>query len=229
MWTENYFDQLWWQQQSSAACPRCRMTLEEKLHICRCTQDKATLKWTEAIVALMLWMKAEQSDPNLIQALTQGLQAWHSGTAPLEATPVFYKQSLLGWDAALDGWLLVEWHAQQETYWLTWQRKKLSKWWMTKLIKKLWNVSWEMWDHCNGILHNSLQPCKDILDSQINKKRWSPSTAMAFKQFPEMCLCSSSNLWRTSYNNQGIIKKNGLHWSKQQWRENGTSMNLELT
>ena len=36
--------------------------------------------------------------------------------------------------------------------------------------KKLWNVSWDMWEHRNGIMHNSLQPCKDILDSRINEQ-----------------------------------------------------------
>jgi len=84
-----------------------------------CTQDDAALKWTKAIVALMQWMKDEQSDPNLIQALTQVLQAWRSGTALSEHTPAFHKQSQLGWDAALDGWLLVEWQVQQDAYWST--------------------------------------------------------------------------------------------------------------
>ena len=27
-----------------------------------------------------------------------------------------------------------------------------------------------MWEHWNGMLHNSLQPCNNILDSRINKQ-----------------------------------------------------------
>jgi len=39
-----------------------------------------------------------------------------------------------------------------------------------ELIKKLRNVSWDMWEHQNSMLHNSLQPCDNILASRINKQ-----------------------------------------------------------
>jgi len=37
-----------------------------------------------------------------------------------------------------------------------------------ELIKQLWNITWDMWDHRNGILHHANRPCNDILDSAIN-------------------------------------------------------------
>ncbi len=38
---------------------------------------------------------------------------------------------------------------------------------MVKLIKKLWNIVWDMWDHQNEALHAS-DSYQDILESKIN-------------------------------------------------------------
>jgi len=64
------------QQRSTAEFPQCRMTIEDKTHIIRCTQAEATSTWMVAITALMKWMKDRQTDPQLITVLTLGLQAW---------------------------------------------------------------------------------------------------------------------------------------------------------
>jgi len=102
--------------------------------------------------------------------LIEGLQAWRSGVPSTGATAAFQAQSLLGWDVALDGWLAVDWRLQQEDFWATWRRKKSSKRWITELIKKLWEVAWDMWEHRNGILHSSTPSSDEILDSHINTK-----------------------------------------------------------
>jgi len=39
---------------------------------------------------------------------------------------------------------------------------------VVELIKKLWNVSWDMWAHQNGILHQSPVARHDILEKQVN-------------------------------------------------------------
>jgi len=41
---------------------------------------------------------------------------------------------------------------------------------MTKLIKKLWNLSWDMWEHRNDALHQSKSHNDVILDSKINNQ-----------------------------------------------------------
>jgi len=111
-----------------------------------------------------------KSDPILMEELVNGLQVWQLGTTSAGSTTASQKQETLGWDVLLDGWLSIEWCMQQETYWSTWQWKKSSKWWVSELIKKLWNVSWDMWEHWNGILHSSTQTQEEILDSQINEQ-----------------------------------------------------------
>jgi len=159
-----------WKQCTSDVCPRCATPLEDKAHITRCPQEEAAAVWSTAVTAFTQWMKDEQTDPSIIQAIAEGLAMWRSGTTTNNDTPAFQKQSWLGWDAALDGWLTTEWRAQQEQYWSQWQRKKSSKRWATELIKKLWNISWEMCAHRNGVLHDAQQQHTDIIDSQLNSQ-----------------------------------------------------------
>jgi len=39
-----------------------------------------------------------------------------------------------------------------------------------ELIKKLWNVAWDMWEQCNDILHAESDPSQFIQDSKINEE-----------------------------------------------------------
>ncbi len=159
-----------WKKRTSDTCPRCGSSPEDKDHITRCTQEEAATIWLNAITALTQWMKDEQSDPTLIKAITEGLAEWRSGIPADNDTPAFQKQSELGWQVALDGWITIEWRAQQEQYWLQWRRKKSSKRWASELIKKLWNISWDMWAHRNGVLHAVEHPHNDIIDSRTNEQ-----------------------------------------------------------
>jgi len=110
-------------------------------------------------------------DPQLITLLILGLQAWWEGTPIPQDTTVAQSQTLIGWEHVLDGWLTVEWCAHQEAYWAQWKCWKSSKRWTTELVKNLWNIVWDMWDHQNKALHNLESYCNDILDSQINQVR----------------------------------------------------------
>jgi len=100
-------------------------------------------------------MTQENSDPQLILSLTQGLQAWWEEEAPLCKSMAEKMQAKVGWSMVLDGWLILKWRAQEEAYWEQWKRQKSSKQWTAELIEKLWNIAWDLWDHSNEALHNS--------------------------------------------------------------------------
>jgi len=77
-----------------------------------------------------------------------------------------------------------------------------------KLIKKVWNVLWNMWEHCNGILHNSEQAKHNILEEKINGK------------ISAICANGTQVLPRDAI---GLLQKPKEHalqlplWTKQQW------------
>jgi len=115
-------------------------------------------------------MKQQQMDPVLTSSLIAGIQVWQEGKTTEDDTPASTQQSQIGWGAALDGWLGTEWQAQQEAYWMHWRCWKSSHCWTVELIKKLWNISWDIWDHCNEELHQATEYQAEILDSLINNQ-----------------------------------------------------------
>ena len=64
------------------------------------------------------------------------------------------KQDLVGWWSFLEGCILHEWAAKQQAYYDWLQRKNTGKRWTTTLIKKLWEVIWDMWQQRNDELKN---------------------------------------------------------------------------
>ncbi len=81
---------------------------EDKQCIIWCPQEDAITKWNNAIKELMEWMKSEQLDPQLIKAITTGLQAWYNETAPPADSLATSQQLQHGWEMVLDGWLSLE-------------------------------------------------------------------------------------------------------------------------
>jgi hypothetical protein len=40
--------------------------------------------------------------------------------------------------------------------------------WVATLIKKLWTVSWDMWEHRNGILHNTPKTVTELREDLVD-------------------------------------------------------------
>jgi len=115
-----------WKQRMMAKCPQCNENQEDKAHVITCPQEAATSKCKESLDALEQWMKLKQSDPQLMSLLIIGLQMWHNGKDPLLDSLLTQQQASIGWANVLDGWLTVEWCAQQEAYWAQWKCRKSS-------------------------------------------------------------------------------------------------------
>jgi len=68
----------------------------------------------------------------------EGLQQWNATpTNPITTnqSKAAQEQAVLGWDLALEGCVLSKWRQQQECYWKAYKSQKLSKRWMTELLK----------------------------------------------------------------------------------------------
>jgi len=129
-------------------------------------------KWTSSVAALQQWMKEAGMDLLLITLLISQLQAWYNN-APLSTNTIpliDQQQSVIGWDRLVDGWLSKAWQEHQEQYWGLGRTRRSSKWWTTELIKKLWNVAWDMWEQRNGVLHAESETSQFIRDSKINEE-----------------------------------------------------------
>jgi len=162
-------------------------------------------------------VKQEQLDPQLIQELIEGLCAWRNGEGLATNLSVTQQQTCIGWDTSLDGWLGREWQATQAAYWAQWQRQKSSKWWMVELIKKLWNISWDMWDDHNEALHNSPKYQDNIQDSWINEQVKEPFSH-GTHAVPQDAFVFLAALLKTYYRNLSLTRNNG--WDQLRWQSN---------
>jgi len=159
-----------WNFHSSASCPRCGHVLEDKAHITQCTEAEVSSTWQHSLKQLEKWFRESNMAHDLSEAIIWGLQQWRDpqqNTAPPDSQFVL-DQMAIGWERFLDGWLAKSWRLHQEGFWQGARSRRSSKCWVAELIKKLWNVSWDMWAHQNGILHQSPVARQDILEKQVN-------------------------------------------------------------
>ncbi len=159
-----------WQFRSSTNCPRCGSELEDKAHITQCTNEEARLTWKQSLKQVEKWLRENNTAHELLAAILWGLNQWQEPQwgADSPTGQFFLDQMVIGWDRFLDGWLAKSWRAHQEGVWQNVKSRRSGRRWVAELIKKLWNVSWDMWAHRNGILHQSPVARQDILEKQVN-------------------------------------------------------------
>jgi hypothetical protein len=95
----------------------------------------------------------------------QRLHAWKNQDAPRPpnyawpgVSALVTQQDLIGWRAFLEGCVLQAWAAKQQEYYVWLERKNTEKHWVTTLIKRLWQISWDMWEHRRGELKSPSSP-----------------------------------------------------------------------
>jgi len=97
------------------------------------------------------------------------LRSWPTTPATSTPSPSFAEdQAEIGHQYMMDGWLSQEWRAHQEQTWAQIRSRKSSKRWTSELMKKLWNVAWDMWEQRNDALHNSDTNREMILETHVN-------------------------------------------------------------
>jgi len=62
-----------WKFQSSAACPRCGETLEDKAHVLLYGDPSATQVWEASLKKLKEWLKSQTTYWLIAKAILQGL------------------------------------------------------------------------------------------------------------------------------------------------------------
>jgi hypothetical protein len=61
----------------------------------------------------------------------------------------------IGWDKFMFGNIYVLWQDIQAQYFRKIGKQNSGLWWTSAFIQKIWQVTWDQWEHRNAILHNS--------------------------------------------------------------------------
>jgi hypothetical protein len=150
-----------WKMRESAACPRCGEE-EDSRHVWTCHAPDA--RWTrmQHILKLDTWLEEQQTQPDLRKELINGLRAWSVGTTrrTFYRTPDNIRQTLewqdtIGWTNLLEGCVDEGWTEAQALYYRTIGSHRSGLRWTVAVIKKLWDVAWDLWEQRNGFLHQA--------------------------------------------------------------------------
>lgn len=175
------------QVQDHAECPRCS-AFETTEHILTCPAPNAQRQWDSSMATLQEWLTKALTLPDLQKAILSRLQTVRN---PTEAMPVpsyswpglnalILKQDAVGWRNFMEGGILQAWAAKQQSYYDWLARRNTGKRWITTLIKKLWEISWNMWEQRNGELKNPESPASlrehARLDTAIAQEYMHPTT-----------------------------------------------------
>jgi hypothetical protein len=141
----------------SSACPRCN-EVETVKHVWKCTHNTGNL-WDKSLSNLQEWMLQHDTHPDMAHEIIKGLRNWRSGKSSDSQqttdwiTELVNQQTKLGWRNFFEGMIATNWQVAQQVYLSRIGSRKSSKRWATSIIRKLWQIAWDMWEHRNGFLH----------------------------------------------------------------------------
>jgi len=162
-----------WHFQSTVQCHWCQHPSEDKHHIITCLAPEALLVWKKALNNLHQWLWEQMTLLELVADLIAGLSQWHGTTTSqcqVVLSPWQEEQQEVGWSLVFDGWLSLQWQYEQDQFWFQIWSQKSSQRWTSELIKKLWNIVWDMWEHQNKALHMSPENQQTIIAHFVNDK-----------------------------------------------------------
>jgi hypothetical protein len=155
-----------WGFQDNDECPRCQEPAERAIHVFLCQDERAEIVWQTALLKLDKWMLSQHTMPQLRTALLACLSHWRDPVLPCPPSDIHdirmavELQDRIGWYPFVNGHLCNLWKGIQHQYYVFLGRRNTGRKWVRELIKKLWGIAWDMWEHRNGILHADITPAK---------------------------------------------------------------------
>ena len=165
-----------WGRLPTSNCPICLTEPETSTHLLLCRDNRVNICWQNSIGKLELQLDRINTPPILANSILQQLQLWRDPTYTMTGEQdhtAVESQQKIGWKNFLWGRLTPEWQKQHAKL-IPSDRSYKSKRWVTQLIQKLWNVSWDLWEHRNGIQHDPHHPWRlaerTTLAEEINRQ-----------------------------------------------------------
>lgn len=146
-----------WGYRKCSKCPRCGSDPETPEHVPACQQPESIEIWDKSVAALDNWLIRQQTDPTLRHQILLTLRSWKRGAIdPLrydKFEQLWNEQATIGWDRFLNGFISKRWLTTQQMFYDRTQSKRTGRRWVSSLIQKIWDISWDQWRHRNEVLH----------------------------------------------------------------------------
>lgn len=146
---------------------------ETATHVWNCQAPEVQIIWQTSIEKLQKWLQESNTDPTITALITNGLLSWYNNQENAVNPDQLHNisQNTIGWQYFLEGWIAKEWRIQQARFLIQNQIANNSLRWASALIKKLWDIAWDLWEHRNGIEHmNDVQTLNIALNDKIERE-----------------------------------------------------------
>ena len=148
-----------WKFKEKDTCSRYNQKGEDKDHMLTCKDKRAEEQFNTSVKHVKSWMTSVKTDPDIILAIELALNNIRKPPRPpkpklkKKVREAYHHQRKLGFTNMTLGFVLPLWGETQQKYLEKLKKRNTGKTWLIALIKKLWLVSWDMWDNRNGVLH----------------------------------------------------------------------------
>ncbi|MFN9980554.1 MAG: hypothetical protein ACK53Y_11590, partial [bacterium] len=131
--------------------------------------------WNKSLQELETLLHQLDTDPTLTYIILVHLRGWWSGEhvtyiPPREFQDLLHDQQTIGWRRFFEGWFAYSWAEMQQRYYNLLRSSRTGRRWASAIVLKLWNIAWDMWEHRNGILHETENLVTRAMQTQLNAK-----------------------------------------------------------
>jgi hypothetical protein len=197
--------------------------MEHAAHVSTCHGAGAGDLWESSLDALEGCFNRMHTDPDIQHCILSYLCSWRYNTDPNLQNPFLFtgilgSQNTIGWRWFFEGWISHEWTKAQQAYYTSIKSLRTGIRWAIALIKKLWDIAWDLWEHRNGILHDSCNVVSEnelrILDRNIKD---------VFSRLQSIVL-SANDKHLISFKLSRLLKKDRMY--KETWLANAETLSV---
>jgi len=146
-----------WKEWEHDLCPRCGIS-EDSVHVWTCAGFGANELWDLPMIQLTQWVKTVDTHPDIVEAISGYLSSWRSSSpftydVPPGISLPLLDQQVVGGRRTFEGWIVKGWTEIQQQHYRLLHSRRSGQRWTIELIKRLWNIAWDLWQHRNNVLH----------------------------------------------------------------------------
>jgi hypothetical protein len=117
------------------------------------------------------WLLSNNTPPEMARMIVEGLSSWRHGNSTATThipwlQTIIDRQSKFGWNNFFEGLILKDWRTEMTRNLSKLKLAKSSRRWAVALIRKMWQVAWDLWEHRNGYLHDNEN---NLISIQVNE------------------------------------------------------------
>lgn len=166
------------QASTDPSCPRCDCPCEDARHVVLCQGEGAVDVWRAGLNKLDERLSNMDTMPELQLVMMSRLRSWYAGTTPRQFSisnkhlmQALEGQDRIGWNNFVYGRPHYLWSISQLAFYQSTGSTKSPRRWLQAILKQLWAISWDMWQHRNHVKHKQIShapsPVLSSLRSQL--------------------------------------------------------------